>query len=88
VPTAGAPVAMASECGGATTRDGYQHLQVLSVDPLAAALDKVLPGITNDVGHLQRRPTQALRTGSPCVVSLSMSSGLEIALRCFWERCR
>jgi hypothetical protein len=61
---------------------------MLSVDPLATAIDEALPGMANDVSHLQRRPTQALRGASPCVVSLSLSSGLAVALRCFLERCR
>ena len=38
-----------------------QHLLMLAVDPLAAALDETLSGVTNDVGHLQRRLAQALR---------------------------
>src|SRR6266851_438240 len=83
---AAALIAMATQRGGAATRDRQQHLLMLSVDPLATAIDKALPGIANDLSHLQRGPTQTLRGASPCVVSLSMSSGLAVALRCFCER--
>ncbi len=86
--TVGALIAMAAERGGAATCDRHQHLLMLPVDPSAAALNEALSGVTNDVGHLQRRPTQALRIGAPCVARESLSSGLAVALRCRWERCR
>jgi hypothetical protein len=85
---AGALIAMATQRSRAATCDGQQHLLMLSVDPSATALDESLPGVTNDVGHPQRRLPQTLRTASPAVVSRSMSSGLAVARRCFLERCR
>jgi hypothetical protein len=88
VSTAGALIAVAPERSGTATHDRQQHLLMLPVDPLATAVNEALPGITNDVGHLRRRPTQALRGAVPCVVSASMSSGLAVALRCLLERCR
>ena len=88
VAAAGAAVAMPAQSGGAATHDGGQHLLMLPVDPSAAALDEALPGVANDVGHLQRRPAYTLRIASPGVASCSMSSGLAVALKCFFERCR
>jgi hypothetical protein len=88
MPAAGALIAMATERGRTATRDGQQYLLMLPVDPSAAAFDEALSGVANDVGHLQRRPPQALRIGAPGVVRESMSSGLAVALRCFVERCK
>src|SRR5271156_1320855 len=81
-------IAMSTQRSGAATRDGQQHLFVLSVDPLATALNEGLPGTTNDVGHLQRRQVHALCVGSPFPRMGSASSGLPVALRCRRERCR
>ena len=65
VSAAGALVAMATQSSRAATCDRSQHLLMLAVDPLAAAFDEALSGITNDVGQLHRRPAQALRKASP-----------------------
>ncbi len=81
-------VAMAAESGRPTARDRGEHLLMLTVDPSAAAFDKALPGITNDVGQLHGGAAQALRMASPCDPSASASSGLEVALRCLLDRCR
>ena len=81
-------IAMSTQRGGAAACDGQQHLFVLSVDPLATALNEGLPGTANDVGHLQRRPVHALCVGSPSPRMGSASSGLPVALRCRRERCR
>ncbi len=62
---AGALVAMSAESSRAAACDRGQHLLMLTVDPSAAAFHEALPGITNDVGHLHRRPAQALRKASP-----------------------
>src|SRR6266851_2845396 len=80
VSAAGTSVTMTAERSSAATRDGQQYLLVLPVDPLAAAFHVALPRIANDVGHLQRGPTQALRGASPGVLSASISSGLAVAL--------
>ena len=88
MPAAGTPIAMAAERRGAATQDRQKHLLMLAVDPLAAALDEVLSGGTNDVGHLQRRLAQALRIDAPWVASESMSSGLAVALKCLLDKCR
>jgi len=51
-----APIAMAAERSGAATRDGSQHLLMLSVGPPSAAIDETLSCVANDVSHLQWRP--------------------------------
>ena len=85
---AGAAIAMAAQSGGAATHDGGQHLLVLPADPLAAAVDEALPCVANDVGHLQERPTHALCWCAPWEENVSASSGLAVALRWRWDRCR
>jgi hypothetical protein len=42
---------------------------MLSVDPPATALNKTLPCVANDVGHLQRRPAYTLRIASPGIAN-------------------
>ena len=84
----GTAIAMAAECGGATTCNREQDLLMLPSDPTATAFYKARTRIANDIGQLQRRPIYALRVGSPIAVSVSPSSGLDVALRCRWERCR
>jgi hypothetical protein len=75
-------IAMSTQRGGAAACDGQQQFFVLSVDPLATALNERLPGTANDIGHLQRRPIHALCVGSPSPWRGSASSGLPVALRC------
>ena len=79
-------IVVSTQRGGAAACDGEQHLFVLSVDPLATALNKGLPCITNDVGHLQRWPVHAFCIGFPSPRIVSASSGLPVALRCRRER--
>jgi hypothetical protein len=67
-----------AERSDAATRDGGQHLLMVSVDPSAAAFEEVLPGVAGNVGHLRGGAVQALRKASPSVPSRSMSSGLEL----------
>jgi len=81
-------IAMSTQRSGAAARDRKQHFFVLSVDPLATALNEGLPGTANNVGHLQRRPVHALCVGSPSPRMGSASSGLPVALRWRRERCR
>src|SRR5271170_4784582 len=85
---AGAAVAMPTQRGGAAAHDGQQHLEVLPVDPPAAVFHKCLSSTANNVGHLQERPAHELCLCPPCEEKLSASSGLAVALRCRWERCR
>ena len=85
---AGTAITMSAQRSGTATRDGQQHLLVLPVDPPAAAFKKRLSCTANDVSHLQRRPAHELCCCSPCAVKVSASSGLAVALRCRWERCR
>src|ERR1700730_7311687 len=56
MPTAGALIEMAAECGGTTARNGQQHFDVFPTDPLAAAFDKCLSRGADQIGHLKRRP--------------------------------
>src|SRR5882724_10510101 len=82
-------IAMSPQRGSAAACDGQQHLFVLSVDPLATALNEGLSCTANDVGHLQRRrPVHALCVDSPSPRMVIASSGLPVALRCRRERCR
>ena len=85
---AGAAVAMSTQRGGAATHDGQQHLLVLPADPLATAFDECLPRTANNVGHLQEWPVAQLCSCPPREENVSASSGLAVALRCRWERCR
>jgi hypothetical protein len=85
---AGATVAMSAQRGGAAAHDGQQHLLVLPVDPPATAFDKCLSSTANNVGHLHERPALQLCLCPPCEVNVSASSGLAVALRCRWDRCR
>ena len=82
MPAAGTAVAMATQRSGATARDRQQDLLVLPADPALTPLEKRLPGKANDIGHLQGRPVHAFLVCSPCVSSVSASSGLAVALRC------
>ena len=85
---AGAAVAMSAQRGGSAARDGQQHLLVLPVDPLAAAFHKCLSSTANNVGHLHERPVVQLCLLPPCEENMRASSGLAVALRCRWDRCR
>jgi hypothetical protein len=85
---AGAAVAMAAQRGGAAARDGQQHLLVLPVNPSTAVIHKCLSSTANNVGHLQERPVLQLCLCPPCEENVSASSGLAVALRCRWDRCR
>ena len=85
---AGAAVAMSTQRGGATAQDRQQHLLVLPVDPFTAAFDKCLSSTANNVGHLHERLVVQRCFCPPCEESVSASSGLAVALRCRWERCR
>ena len=85
---AGAAIAMSAQRGGAAARDSQQHLLVLPVDPPAAVFNEMLSSTTNDVGHLHKRPAHELCLCPPCEENVSASSGLAVALRCRWERCR
>ena len=85
---AGAAVAMPAQRGGAAAHDGQQHLPVLPVDPPAAVFHKCLSSTANNVGHLHERPVVQLCLCPPCEENVSASSGLAVALRCRWDRCR
>ena len=88
VSAAGAAIAMAAQRGGAAAHDGQQHLPVLPVDPPAAAFHKCLSCTANNIGHLQERPVVQLCFFPPWEANVSASSGLAVALRCRWDRCR
>ena len=84
----GAAVAMPTQRGGAAACDGQQHLLVLPVHPLAAVFKERLSRTANNIGHLQERPAHELCFCPPCAGNVSASSGLAVALRCRWDRCR
>src|SRR6516225_11598920 len=56
VPAVGALVEMPAQGGGATARDGAQHLEVLSGDPFTAAFDEGSSRGANQIGHLKWWP--------------------------------
>jgi hypothetical protein len=85
---AGAVIAMSAQRGGAAARDGQQHLLVLPVDPPAAMFYKCLSSTANNVGHLHESPTHELCLCPPSEENVSASSGLAVALRCRWDRCK
>src|SRR6202142_1490160 len=52
----GALIEMPAQGGGATARDGPQHLEVLPGDPPAAAFDEGASRGAHQIGHLKRWP--------------------------------
>jgi len=85
---AGAAIAMSTQRSGTAAHDGQQHLPVLPVDPPAAVFKERLLSTANNVGHLHRRPVLQLCLRAPWDENDSASSGLAVALRCRWDRCR
>ena len=85
---AGAAVAMSAQCNRSAACDGQQHLLVLPVDPPAALFHKCLSSTANNVGHLHERPVDQLCLCPPCEENVRASSGLAVALRWRWDRCR
>jgi hypothetical protein len=61
---------------------------VLPVDPLVTVFNEGLSSAANNVGHLQERPAHELCLCPPWEENVSASSGLAVALRCRWDRCR
>jgi len=57
---AGALIDMTAESGGATTRNGQQHFDVLPAEPLAISLEKCSSRATDKIGHLEGRPIHLL----------------------------
>ena len=51
--TAGAFIEMATECGGATPRDGQKHFDMFPADPLTASFDEGTSRSANQVGRLR-----------------------------------
>src|ERR1035437_8076794 len=85
---AGAAIAMPAQRGGAAARDGQQHFFVLPVDPPTTVFYESLSRTANNVGHLHQGPAHELCLWPPCEENVRASSGLAVALRCRWERCR
>ena len=58
---AGAPIAVAAQCGSTTARDCIEHIQVLTADPAMTAFSEATPGVGDDVGHLhEERPRRCV----------------------------
>src|SRR5215471_21214834 len=55
VPAVGALIEMPAQGGGATARDGSQHLEVLPGNPFTAAFDESASRGANQIGHLEWR---------------------------------
>jgi hypothetical protein len=60
VPAVGALIEMPAQGGGATARDGSQHLEVLPGDPPAAAFEEGGSRGANQIGHLEGWPVHLL----------------------------
>ena len=89
--TAAAFIEMTAERGSTTARNGQEHfLTCFQGDPLTASFDEgISPRSAGlDVGHLERWPTHLFSLCSDQYFSLSESSGLAVAFRWRWERCR
>ena len=85
---AGTAIAVPAQRGCAAARDGQQHLLVLPVDPPAAVFNERLSSTANNVGHLHQRPVVQLCRCPPWEERVRASSGLAVALKCRWDRCR
>src|SRR5258708_3038512 len=83
----GALIEMPAQGGGATARDGAQHLEVLPGDPFTAAFDESASRGANQIGHLEWWPVHHSLCGT-LPFSWSESRGLAVALRCRCERWR
>src|ERR1039458_10044406 len=57
---AGALVEMPAKCGGATPRNGQQHLDMLPTEPVAISFDESSSRSADEIGHLQGRPAHLL----------------------------
>jgi hypothetical protein len=84
---AGALIEMPAQGGGATARDGPQHLEVLPGDPFTAVFDEGASRGANQIGHLEGWPVHHVLCGT-LPFSWSESRGLAVALRCRWDRWR
>jgi len=60
----GALIEMPAQGGGATARDGPQHLEVLPGDPFTAAFDEGASRGANQIGHLEGWPVHHLLCGT------------------------
>src|ERR1700722_635086 len=60
MPAAGALIEMTAECGGATPRNGQQHLDVLPAEPLAISFEEGSSCAADEIGHLEGRPAHLL----------------------------
>ena len=63
IPAAGTFIHMAAQHRGPAACDGRQHFEVLSRDPSATAFDEFLSRHSDEIGHLQRRPTHLIVLG-------------------------
>jgi hypothetical protein len=58
--TASAFIEMATECGGATPRNGQEHFDMLPGDPLTASFDECVSRSADQIGHLEQWPARLL----------------------------
>jgi hypothetical protein len=54
---------MPAQGGGATAHDGRQHFEMLAGDPSATRFNELLSRHSDEIGHLQRRPTHLFVSG-------------------------
>jgi hypothetical protein len=60
MPAASAFIEMATECGGATPRNGQQHFDMLPAEPLAVSFEEGSSRAADEIGHLEGRPAHLL----------------------------
>src|SRR5271167_2711132 len=65
MPAASAFIEMATECGGATSRNGQEHLDMLPGDPLTASFDECASRSAGQIGHLEGWPIHLSVLWSP-----------------------
>ena len=60
MPTTGALIDMAAQCGRTTPRNGQQHFDVAPTNPRAVLFDELSSRVTDEIGHLEWWPAHLL----------------------------
>src|SRR5262249_17197692 len=60
IPTTGALIDMAAQCGRATPRNGQQHFDVAPTNPRAVLFDELSSRVTDEIGHLEQSSRVAI----------------------------
>jgi hypothetical protein len=91
--TSGTAVDVTAQRGCPTVLNCVQHLQMLPLDPLPAALDEVIARLPHYIGHLNQWSvhffTRFLERATPSGLDNWIeSSGLATACKCRRDKCR